>query len=274
MHQPTQSAKSWTLDNVPYGDVDPSMVRDQEHLFYLVTAASFIEIAADLYTDNLIQYFDGDQEVVDWLENKWKPEEVRHGYVLRDYVAHVWPGFDWQAAYDGFFQEYSRMCTVDEFEPSRCLEMVARCVVETGTSTFYQAMSQLTEEPVLAGIVARIRADEVGHYKYFYRFFRQYSATEPPGRIKILAALKRRMIEARNDDAECALRHAYAIRCRQGDPGFSSFKELMSTLGAQVKRHYPVDMAAKMLIKPLDLPRTLARLLQGPVATATKKIML
>ncbi len=274
MHSPMHSATPWTLDNVPYDEVDCGLVRGEQHLFYLVTAASFIEIAADLYTDNLIQYFDGDADVVGWLTDKWKPEEVRHGYVLRDYVLHVWPEFDWHAAYDGFFGEYSRMCTVDEFEPSRSLEMVARCVVETGTSTFYQAMGRLTDEPVLAGIVARIRSDEVGHYKYFYRFFRQYSAAEPPGRIKILAALKRRMLEARQDDAECALRHAYATRQRQGDAGYESFKQLMTMLSTQVKRHYPVDMAARMLIKPLDLPAPLARLLQGPVASVTKRIML
>ena len=274
MHASIHSARPWTLDNVPYNEVDASLVCGKQHLFYLVAAASFIEIAADLYTDNLIQYFEGDNEVVDWLTCKWKPEEVRHGYVLRDYVRHVWPEFDWQAGYDGFFDEYSRMCTVDEFEPSRGLEMVARCVVETGTSTFYHAMGRLTDEPVLAGIVARIRADEVGHYKYFYRFFRQYSATESPGRIRILAALKRRMLEARQDDAECALRHAYATRQRQGDPGYESFKQLMAVLSTQVKRHYPVDMAARMLIKPLDLPAPLARLLRGPVASVAKRILL
>jgi len=271
MHLPATANSRWTLDDVPYGEIDVDRVRGSEDIFFLVAAASFIEIAADLYTDNLIAYFEGDEDVTRWLAGRWKPEEIRHGHTLRGYVRHVWPEFDWQGAYDGFFEEYSRQCTVDEFEPTRGLEMVARCVVETGTATFYQALGNIACEPVLAGIAARIRADEVGHYKYFYRFFRDYAARQPEGRLRVLAALRRRLVEARNDDAECALRHVYRVRMGAKADGLQA---LNRRLTSTIKQHYPLDMAAKMLLRPLSLPTPLARFLEGPVARVTSRIIL
>src|SRR5690606_41133839 len=67
-------------------------------------------------------------------------------------------------------------------------------------------------EPVLAGIAARIRAEEVGHYKHFYQYYRRYSQTESPSRWRVLGAIRRRVLEARNSDAEVALWHVYADR--------------------------------------------------------------
>ncbi|SHI34947.1 ferritin-like domain-containing protein [Pollutimonas bauzanensis] len=274
MHEFTRTATDWTLGEVPFQAIDLSQIKDQENLFYLVAAASFVEIASDLYTDNLIHYFKGDEEVIAWLESRWRPEEVRHGHVLRAYVNHVWPEFDWQQAYSAFYAEYSPLCTPDNFEASRSLEMVARCIVETGTATFYQALTQQTTEPVLAGIAARIRADEIGHYKYFYRYFRLYNGKEAPGRLRILGAIKRRLLEARNDDAECALWHAYLVRQPEAHADKAAFRALRSRLGKQVRRHYPLDMAVKMLLRPLSLPDAVTRLLQGPLARLTARFML
>jgi len=270
MKESTITAPRWGLDNIPFEQVNPELVRDREDLFYLVTGASFVEIASDLYTDNLIQYFQGDEQVVEWLRDHWQHEEMRHGYSLRDYVRTVWPDFDWQAAYDSFFDEYSRLCTVDEFEPTRGLEMAARCVVETGTATFYQALSEQTCEPVLQGIAARIRADEVGHYKHFYQYFKLYSSKESPGRWAVFRAIKRRVLEARNSDAEIALWHVYAQQhgaaADRNDK--ADFRALCGRLGKQVKKHYPVTMAAKMVLRPLNFPRSVNRMIEGPLASA------
>ena len=46
--------------------------------------------------------------------------------------------------------------------------MIARCVVESGTSSYYSAIRDATEEPVLQEIAGRIAADEYRHYKLFY----------------------------------------------------------------------------------------------------------
>jgi hypothetical protein len=46
--------------------------------------------------------------------------------------------------------------------------MIARCVVESGTSSYYSAIRDATEEPLLREIAGRIAADEYRHYKLFY----------------------------------------------------------------------------------------------------------
>ncbi len=269
MKDVTVAAPRWGLDNIPFDQIDVDQVRDREDLFYLVAGASFVEIASDLYTDNLIQHFQGDDKVVAWLRDHWQHEEMRHGYSLRDYVRTVWPEFDWQSAYNAFFDEYSRLCTVDEFEPTRGLEMAARCVVETGTATFYQALTQQASEPVLQGIAARIRADEVGHYKHFFQYFKGYSETESPSRWAVFKAIKRRVLEARNSDAEIALWHVYAQQHEAADKADKAhFRALCSQLGKQVKQHYPVTMAAKMVLRPLNFPAGVNRVIEGPLANA------
>jgi hypothetical protein len=273
MQERANALENWSLDEIPLNAIDLPRVQHREDLFYLVTAASFVEIAAELYTDNLASYFQGDEEVLNWLQHRWKVEEIRHGYVLRSYVRHVWPEFDWEAAYSAFFADYSRQCTVSEFEPSRDLEMVARCVVETGTATFYQTLAVQTEEPVLAGIATRIRAEEINHYKHFYRYFRKLSAFDPPSRLQIFSALRRRVFEARRDDAECALWHAFAVRNPSANEDKVQFRALCTQLGRQIRHQYPVTMAAKMLLKPLDLPVGLARIVEGPVARWTAWIL-
>ncbi len=51
---------------------------------------------------------------------------------------------------------------------SQAGEMMARCIVETGTSSYYSALKDATEEPVLKQICTNIAADEFRHYKLFY----------------------------------------------------------------------------------------------------------
>lgn len=273
MQEQADMPSDWDLDRVPLAEADRAAIRANEDLFYLVTAASFVESGADLYTGNLAHYFDGDAEVVGWLEAHWMPEEIRHGRVLRDYVKHVWPEFDWDRAYAAFLADYSQRCTEEELEPTRGLELAARCVVETATSTFYQALSAQTTEPILAGIANRIRADEIGHYKHFYRYFRKYGASREPGRLRVARTLGRRVLEARRGDGDCALWHAYVGRQAPGSADKAAFQALSRRLLQRLRPSYPVDIAVKMLFKPLDLPPGVARLLQGTVARSVRWVL-
>jgi hypothetical protein len=260
-------ASRWTLDDVPWASVDTARARKREDLFYMVTAASFVESGADLYTTNLLVLFEDDREVGDWLRQRWQTEELGHGRVLREYVRHVWPEFDWDRAYAAFLADYGPQCTLEDLEASRSRELAARCVVETGTSTFYRALAAQADEAVLAGIASRISAQEVDHYKHFYAYFRAYGAREAPGRLEVATTLARRALEARHSDAECALRHAFAVReGRAIDP--RRFQDLTTRLGRGLRQGYPVDMAARMLVKPLGLPSWLAHAVRGPLSGA------
>ena len=68
---------------------------------------------------------------------------------------------------------------------SRTGELIARCVVECGTSSFYSAIRDSADEPVLKAICHRIAGDEFRHYKLFRQQYRRYSERQP------LSALKR-----------------------------------------------------------------------------------
>ena len=148
---------SWSVDDIAYDRIDAALIHNNSELFYLLAAASFVEITSDLYTKNLIEFYHGNPEIENWLANFWELEEVQHGTALKRYVQAVWPEFDWERAYRGFFEEYGRACTMEALAENHALEMVARCVVETGTSSFYRTLSDATAEPVLKQITANIR---------------------------------------------------------------------------------------------------------------------
>jgi len=262
----------WSLDDIDYGAIETGRIRDDDALFLLVCSASFVESGSDTYTGNLVEHFADDDEVGHWLREHWEPEELQHGRALRAYVEHVWPEFDWDAAYADFFAEYGTVCTMEELEPTRGQEMAARCIVEMGTTTYYQAIHAATDEPVLRELAWRIRSDEVRHYKNFHAFFQKYRRSEQLGRRHVLAALVRRAVELRNEDAAIALRHVAAWRRRSrlddgADVRVPSDSELKHQAYGVVSRHLPMDLAVRMAIKPLQLSPAVQRWLVKPLAT-------
>ena len=65
---------------------------------------------------------------------------------------------------------------------SQAGELIARCIVETGTSSYYTALDDATDEPVLKQICRKIAADEFRHYKLFYAHLDRYLERERLGR--------------------------------------------------------------------------------------------
>src|SRR5262249_47557537 len=141
----------------------------------------------------------------------WLPEELQHGRALRRYVEVAWPEFDWQPAHASFIEEFRPFCQI-ALEPARCLEMASRCVVETGTASFYRTLSRAAPEPVLSTLPRHIADDEVRHYKHFYRFFRKYQDHDTPRRAAVIPALWRRLRMTGGDDSYIVLKHVYAAR--------------------------------------------------------------
>ena len=261
---------SWSVEDIPYHTLVHDRVRDDRRLFYILASASFIEITSDLYTRNLVEFFRHDSEIVDWLEGNWESEELQHGAALKRYVQTAWPDFDWEAAYRSFVAEYSRICTLDQLAGTRALEMAARCVVETGTATFYRMLSELSREPVLKRLAAEISADEVRHYKHFYRYFLRYRRLEQPGRAAIFRTLLNRATEVETEDAF----YAFKAVClgRNPDTGFRKrdYAAYRDSVVQLAKHHFPHEMAIKMLLKPLDLNPMVGRAMVPAVTSATR----
>lgn len=262
----------WRYQDIDFSQIDLHRIADNEDLFFLLCAASFIESGSDLYTSNLATFFDGDQEVTDWLNGHWESEELQHGRALKTYIQTVWPDFDWDTAFASFFKEYSLSCTVEEFEKTRALEMAARCVVETGTATLYRAINACSDEPVLKSLTNKIRADEVRHYKYFFRFFKRYNQLERHGRFTVLGTLIRRVLEIKNDDSEIALRHVFT-HCYPGTlPGDARLRAMTNRIARLVRRNLSADMCIKMLLKPLELPARIQPGVQYPLEKITQHV--
>jgi hypothetical protein len=263
----------WTLDDIAWEDIDREAMAGEEILFYLVTTASFVETATDTYTHNLVEYFAGDPEVASWLEDHWQREELQHGRALKRYVQLTWPIFDWDRVYADFFTEFSAKCASDGLEANRCLEAVSRCIVEMGTSTYYTALSGSSPDPVLRTLADFIRQDEVRHYKYFYRFFMVYREREGTGRAQILRAILRRLKMLDFEDSSIALKHAYAIQ----HPGVNfdkrRYREVQGRIRAAVSADFPVEMGAKMTLKPLDLNRYVQRAALSAIELLSRRLL-
>ena len=264
----------WSISDIDFSKVDTASVRNDETLFFILSSASMVESGSDVYTRNLVEYYGDNPDVAHWLSTQWEPEELQHGRALRAYVEHVWPEFDWQTAYDQFLAEYSLSCTVDEFESTHALELAARCVVEMGTATLYRSLLDYTREPVLHQLMDNIRSDEVRHYKYFYRYFQEYNAVEGNGRVTVFGALIRRLMEIRNDDAECAIRHVLAVREKGTTKDPQRLREISAKTRQLIRQNLTADMSVKMFLKPLGFSPRLQAGIGYPLTKVTQYLFL
>jgi hypothetical protein len=148
--------------------------------------------------------------------------------------------------------------------------MASRCVVETGTASYYRTLSRASPDPVLAMLTRRISEDEVRHYKHFYRFFRKYRDIENPRRTAIIPALYRRLKMTGGDDSFIVLKHVHVAHC-PGEPfDIGVYRRVRRECRKLVRDYFPHDMSVRMLLKPLGLGPWTQRLTL-PVATAVAR---
>ena len=261
--------RHWSLDDIPWHEISHDAAAQTKALFYLVASASLMESATDLYTENLIEYFADDKEVTSWLENYWLPEELQHGEALRRYVQVAWPDFDWEPAREQFVEEFRPYCDIS-LEPTRSQEMASRCVVEMGTASYYRTLSCASPEPVLATLARHIAADEVRHYKHFYRYFRRYRDAETPRRAAILAALWRRLKMTGGDDSFIVLKHVFNAYHPGEHFDTGVYRRLRRECRSLVRDHIPHEMGVRMLLKPLGLGPRIHRMTLPVIAALAR----
>jgi hypothetical protein len=260
----------WHHESLPYDTIDRAKMAKQRLVFYLLTTASFVEITTDLYTRNLIDYYRGDDEIQGWLAAGWEPEELQHGRALRRYVGTVWPDFDWEATYRGFLDEYRECCKVELLGPTRALEMARRCIVETGTCSYYTMIQRLAPCPVLAELAGNIRKDEAGHYRHFYDYFRRYRQDEAPPRRAVLNTLIARIREIDREDGYIAFKHVWSAE--NPGQGFDKrhYRRLTRAVRTLAADYYPFRMAATMAMKPLGFSRKTQRRTETALAASVR----
>lgn len=160
----------WTLDDIHWERFDPTKV--ERGLLAAVKSATLVEFNAPDYVSYLQRVFrNAGTKTLSDIE-RWGREEVQHGQALGRWAEIADPSFDFGSAFARFRAGYKAPHFAaddpDSVRGSRRGEMIARCVVESGTSSFYSAIRDAADEPVLKEIAGRIAADEFRHYKLFF----------------------------------------------------------------------------------------------------------
>lgn len=190
--------KHWTLDQIPWSEFDRSKV--DPDLIKLVKAAALVEFNGGDYATYLCRVF-GDDSGFRTAATEWAQEEVQHGLALARWAKLADPDFDFEAAFNRFTDGFSIPLDVTaSVRGSRSGELVARCIVETGTSSYYTALAEATDEPVLRAICRHIAADEFRHYKLFYSYLRHYLDRDGLNAWDRLRVTLSRLVESEDDE--------------------------------------------------------------------------
>jgi hypothetical protein len=200
----------WTLDDIPWGRFDRGGL-DPE-IVCLVKAASLVEYNGGAYAHHLCRIFHDD---LNFQRDacRWGEEEVQHGKALARWAGMADPEFDFAAAFQRFQAGYQVDFDLNvSRRGSRSGEMIARCMVEVGTSSYYSALRDAVREPVLREICRNIAADEIRHYKLFYKNLTCCLERERIGFWQRLRIAIGRIAESEDDE----LAYAYYAANEQG----------------------------------------------------------
>lgn len=197
--------KHWTLTDVAWDSFDASKV--DPAIVPLVKAAAMVEKNGLDYAVYLKRVFNDDPDFKQASDN-WAVEEVQHGDALGQWSMLADPEWNFDAAFQRYRDGYKLPLDVDaSIRGSRTGELIARCMVETGTSSYYTALADSTDEPVLKQICKLIAADEYRHFKLFYDHMRRYLGREKLGLFSRLKIAAGRITESEDDEL------AYAYHC-------------------------------------------------------------
>lgn len=244
-HTPYQH---WTIEDIPWDRFEATAV--DPDLLKIVKAAALVEFNGGDYATYLCSVFHDDAEF-QAAARTWAQEEVQHGQVLARWAALADPGFD----FDDSFRRFAGAIRLPLDAPtsvrgSRSGELIARCMVEVGTSSYYTALTEAAEEPVLKAICARIAADELRHYKLFYSHLKGYRVREPIGLIQRLSVALGRIAES--DDDELAFAY-YAANGGRGPYERKRCSRAYASRAYRLYRPHHVARAMAMTFKAVGL---------------------
>ena len=206
----------WHLEQFDWAAVAPAEVTPA--LLQTVKTAALVEANSADYVIYLRNVFRDDPDFVAAAE-LWGEEEALHGAALARWAQAVDPGFDFDAALARFRAGYQLPLDASEsVRGSRTGELVARCIVESGTCSFYSAMRDYSSDPVLRAICHCIAQDEAGHYQLFATHLQRYQRSEPISFLRRLRVALGRVDETGDDEL------AYAYFSANIPPGVETYE--------------------------------------------------
>lgn len=242
--------KHWRMDDVDWGRFDAAKV--DPAVIPLVKAAAMVERNGRDYATYLGRVFADDPDFRA-AADYWADEEVQHGDALGRWAGLADPGWDYEAASARYRAGYKLpLDAVASVRGSRTGELIARCMVETGTSSYYTALAEATEEPVLKQVCKLIAADEYRHFKLFYDHMKRYLERERIGMFGRLRIALGRIGETEDDEL------AYAYHCGN-EPESTPYRHdrctaayMAGAIGFYRFRH--IERGTGMVLKAVGLP--------------------
>ncbi len=242
--------KHWRLEDVPWDQFDPAKV-DPE-ILRLVKSAAMVERNGTEYAVYLCRVFRDDPAFCQASDN-WAIEEVQHGDALGRWAELADPGWRFADAFDRYRNGYKIPLDAEaSVRGSKTGELIARCMVETGTSSYYSALADATNEPVLEHVCRLIAADEYRHFKLFYDHMRRYLAREKISVLQRLRIAAGRITESEDDEL------AYAYHCgnEPSDMPYLHERCIAGYMGRAMGFYRPkhIDRSMGMILKAVGLP--------------------
>ncbi len=242
--------KHWRIADVAWDRFDPALV--DPGIVPLVKAAAMVERNGMDYAVYLGRVFRDDPDFRGATDN-WAVEEVQHGDALGRWAMLADPAWDFEAAFLRYRTGYKLPLDADaSVRGSRTGELIARCMVETGTSSYYTALAEATREPVLQEVCRLIAADEYRHFKLFYDHMRRYLVRENLSLLTRLRIAAGRITESEDDEL------AYAFHCGNEPESLAYAHDrciaayMGQAMGFYRLRH--IERSMGMVLKSVGLP--------------------
>jgi len=242
--------KHWRIEDVAWDRFDPSKV--DPALIPLVKAAAMVERNGTDYAIYLNRVFHDDPDFCQAADH-WAEEEVQHGDALGKWATLADPAWDYQAAFARYRAGYKLPLDAEaSIRGSRTGELIARCMVETGTSSYYSALGDAAAEPVLKQICRNIAADEFRHFKLFYDHMRRYLARENIGMLRRLRIAAGRITESEDDELAFAWHCGNAPEGKAYEHASCAAAYMAGAVACYRFRH--VERGMGMMFKAVGLP--------------------
>lgn len=252
----------WTIEALPWEKLDVS--KADADILRVVKAAALVEYNASAYADYLCRVFHDDADFQKDIR-RWAVEEVQHGAALGAWAEAVDPSWNLERAMAkfraGYVPEHFMSDSKSSVRGSRSGELVSRCMVEVGTSSYYSALGDAVEEPVLKEICRHIAADEFRHYKLFYDTMNRYLVREGLGRMGRVRVALSRIAESEDDEL------SYAYFAANAEDGAvydrKKYNDAYTSRAYKYFRPKHADRAVAMIfkacgLKPHSLPHKIA----------------
>ena len=242
--------KHWRIEDVAWDRFDPSKI--DPALIPLVKAAAMVERNGTDYAIYLNRVFHDDPDFRQAVDH-WAEEEVQHGDALGKWATLADPSWDYPVAFARYKDGYKLPLDAEaSIRGSRTGELIARCMVETGTSSYYSALGEAAAEPVLKQICRNIAADEFRHFKLFYDHMRRYLARENIGMVRRLRIAAGRITESEDDELAFAWHCGNAPEGKAYEHASCAAAYMAGAVACYRFRH--VERGMGMIFKAVGLP--------------------